>query len=474
MCIELPNGIRGGNFSIDSWLIAKEQYLGQFEEFVGSYRFVSALIVRLYRLFCYDPIGNSDFGIIIHIILVSIVLTWVTSRVHKEFNEYNLFVIDLSFLVCVINCWFCDYLSYPECILMVTAGTFLAFTAIGLISGGGQSQVVNYIFVVLCLVLASGVFQQFFAVFGVYAIALCCMRYGNNKSVKENISTFILPVVSWFISGVIYIIVAKVLCVAYGVPRNSRTIFSIKGFLDNIYYIFRHAHSYVKGRGFFHGEVLTLCFILINVIWLVCVMNNYIKTRNKVRLVFSILSYVAVIVISLLAGIISCTHDTRALFPFFGVYGFLILTSLHFENRIVKQFGLGILILVIGLNIGKTMEYETNLKKVNMADQLWSSQVCEEIRYHEEVEGIKITNIAFCSDEHSDISGDMKSYAVSAATVEYARNAMIKSYFKDHELNVVEMPEEVYQMNFSGRDWKCYFPSQQILFSEDTVYVCSY
>ena len=91
-----------------------------------------------------------------------------------------------------------------------------------------------------------------------------------------------------------------------------------------------------------------------------------------------------------------------------------------------------------------------------------------EINKYEAESGTQIKNIELCTDQKSDlVSGE------NALTEKYAFEPLME-YVSGREFKVKNMSENTRTQKFNKKDWKTYSPSEQLIFENDTMYLCVY
>ena len=158
-----------------------------------------------------------------------------------------------------------------------------------------------------------------------------------------------------------------------------------------------------------------------------------------------------------LPGILSTSHAARAMFAVFSVFllfavGILKLT----ENKKIKVIVVVILSVVLIANIDKTINCEIELKEQNMRDEIWCKQVLNEIELYEYREGL-----------------DIQTSGNSVVIAKYAMRSIF-NYYGEREFNVSEMSNEKKDAYFEDKDWSEYCKEEQLVFEDDTLYVCCY
>ena len=124
-----------------------------------------------YKIFNHNPITDSTIDCIVFIFLVAAIVSFFSYTLYKLLNKKSILshiLINLSVLISVLNVWYCDILSFPECVFITAIGTVLCFSAV--IVFAKNQTVGGYILSSVLIILATGVYQQFLFVFTIFKL----------------------------------------------------------------------------------------------------------------------------------------------------------------------------------------------------------------------------------------------------------------------------------------------------------------
>ena len=158
----------GENYSIDSYSILLDQN-EHINNFIGAYRFFGALVYRGVMLFGHNPILNATPDTIIFIVTASIMTSMMVLTVIQKSGTNSLLslgMLDIAVMVSILNVWFCDLLSFPECIILTAVGIALCFGAVIVYvrSETYRSCIISGIL----LICATAVYQQFISMYAIF------------------------------------------------------------------------------------------------------------------------------------------------------------------------------------------------------------------------------------------------------------------------------------------------------------------
>ncbi len=471
----MPLLVYGGqNFSIDSYGVALEQSRHMFA-FLGSYRWFGAAVYNVYvTLTDHNPVLCSTVDIVAFIILVAVFISLLTNCIVKliDKNERVVYIIvDLGILVSVANVWFCNILSFPECVFITAIGVCLCFGAIiAYITLKGWRR---YLVSGLLVIFSTGVYQQFISVFAIYIIAICGIEiFIQNKITFKQIFLHYIKVATLIIlSGSVYFAVGKFFQTILNLEANSRISLSISGIVESIIYFIKNQHSFLKGRGFFESEFLTVSFLIIGFIWFVYMIGDWIKNKRTIRTIFLFSSYAVAYASAYLPGILSTSHAPRAMFALFSVFSLFSIGIVLVSNKLyIKLVVCFILAIVFVINLSAGIKVELVQKEQNKVDRAWSEAVINEIEKYEKENNIKVQMIEFCCDQDSDLSLDKSESAVGYA---YSLETMM-NYYSGRSFDVSGIMDEKQKELFNNKEWDIFIKEEQLIFDDNILYLCCY
>lgn len=466
----------GQNFQNDSYVIILDNEV-HINAFISSFRWFGALVYSIYSLIAHNPILNGTPDIIFFILsfaTISVIVSKEIMKLIKRDDLLSFVVINLSVVVSVFNVWFCNILSFPECIFLTTVGMLCCFAAIVVFIN--SKNILHYLLVVLLITCSAGVYQQFIFVFTIYAIVICKINVLENheNTFKALFFRYAKPALLIGISGVLCIVIGKVVQNIFDIKVNGRVVTSVQDILNNVLYFISNQHSFLKGRGFFSTEILTFSYLAIGLIWLVAMIIKWRKEKKNMQCAFIVLSFIAAYFSAYLPGILANSNAARTIFALFSVFALFSIGTLALtDNKTFKFLVITILSIVFVVNIYSSINCELNLKKQNNIDKTWCNQFIELINDYEEKNDITIEKICYCYDSESDLIVDGNSNSISAFQADYSTKAIIE-YYSDREFTFEELSEEEKVDFFNSNNWTEFSSKEQFLFNESIVYVCLY
>ena len=465
ICFILPH------YSVVSYEIERD-YIKHIDDFLGSMRYFGALIIKLWTSL-FDPITDPRIDIIVYIVLTALITTafsiFLLRKLEAE-DKWSLTIINTSVILSVANVWINDILTFPECIFLLSIGNILCFSSIMVYYEKKIKAAVRYPAAGLLLICATAVYQQYLVVFIIYAVLISGSEVVGNAdcSKKKAVLTYVRLIVFGIVSELIYFEVGKWIQTVLGVKPNSRIAFSLDTITQNIQYFLTHQHSFLKGRGFFNTEELTLSYALVALVWLVALVLFVRKNKAFFQCALYVLSCSTAYCSSYFMGLISTSRGTRTMFGLFSVFALFSVGTVRLLNkRVIKCILSIVLVLLYGLNMIKTVEMSVNQYQTNSVDIANAKIYVNEIEKYEARNNITVSRVLFCKDANSDMGiNSALCYADSVGSVLY--------FVSGRNFQVSEMSENQYRQSFSSHDWKQCDPTEQMVFDQDTVYICVY
>ena len=307
-------------------------------------------------------------------------------------------------------------------------------------------------------------------VFIIFAVLVTGFDVVGNAdcSKKKAVLTYVKLLVFGIFSELIYFAVGKWIQKALNIAPNSRIAFGLDTITQNIQYFLTHQHSFLKGRGFFNTEVLTLSYALLALIWLVSLVLLVRKNKAYFQGAIYILSCFAAYCSSFLLGLISTSKGTRTMFGLFSVFALFSVGVVKLTNKRISKYIISlVLVMLFSLNMIKTVEMSIEQYQTNSVDIANAAIYVNEIEKYEARTKISVNRIEFCTDANSE--RDSKSALIFP---EFFCDVL--HFVSGRDFQVSGMSENRYRQFFSSKDWKQCDPENQMIFVKDTLYLCLY
>ena len=441
------------------------------EWYVGSFRYFGALVTSLISLTGHNPIVNPSLDIVFYIIISAFVITLLSIYIFKLLKHTNklfLFVlIEFALLITVTNVWYSNILTFAECIAFDAIGLLFCFLSIYIYSS--RNSLISRITASVLFICSAACFQQFIPVFAIYTILILCIKQSQSdkKGIKELLLFYLKPFLFIVINSVLYYLIGIGIQKILNITPNSRASMSLQTVIDNVKYFIKQQHSFFKGRGFFSSEILTVCYLMVFVIFIFSLIMFWRKSRQTAKTIFIGLSFVAAYICAYLPGLVSTSHGTRTICALFSVFALFAIGAVAlYQHKITSAILACVLFLVFALNVYKTVNMEVVQIIGNTNESTYADGIAYEIEKFEVSNGVKIKKIGVCYDKTPDINAKEIYH-------DYDAEAIIYLHIK-HPIEFVEVPKDIIQNNFAEKDWTSYDAEEQIVFDKNTAYVCVY
>ena len=459
------------HYAISTYGISAIGFEKHIIDFLGSMRFFGAFLIKLWTSVV-NPVCNPIIDLFLYILVCSVVATFFSLFVQKKLADDSwmaLIIINVSVLISLSNVWINEILTFPECIFILSVGHLFCFVSLVLLFDCRFKSMFRFLISGLLLICATAIYQQFFVVFFIFALLLFCIKTSQTEeSSKKICKRYFLFFLFMFICGVLYLFVGVGLQRLFDIIPNSRISFSIELLVNNIKYYLTHQHSYIKGRGYFKTEILTVCFGVIFSTWVVSLIYYISKHGLHFRSICYIITFFIAYVSSFLLGLVSTSTATRAMYGFFSVYALFSICAIAFMNhRKLKPLIAGLLFVVFVLNIIKTVEMSINQYQFNTVERIHAALYLDSIENYEKESGKLITQIEIGTDSYCELDKTEVFYDCDLF-------ADLLYFYSDRKFIVTPMLEERKNNYYGNKDWKAFNAKEQLLFEGNRLYICVY
>ncbi len=475
----------GTRFSVDSYgAYMKGGYL--FDSMVSNYRFTGAVIIKLLEQIGRNPVANDTLEILLYCVITSFVtatLSWMLIKKIQRIGLWEKACIGLGVLMTVLHVIMGSQVSFPECVLINTAGMLFCFLSICFLEK--KRTVLHAVISGILLVIAIGTFQFYLELFLLYSglfamIQILQNRKEQNKRdvIRYTVRELLYPLCVFLISLCIYYLIARLTLRITGIQGTDRTGLSLHTIISNIRFYLINQHKYLSWTKYFSGEYMTICAALLCGLWCLSLWRAKRRGVSNRQLVLCAVWSGLIYVSMYFLPVISSVHSYRAMGGVMGIY--LIATTgillFNRDSQYASKFLSVILTCALVLNITGIIRHESNLIRTNEIDEAWANDILQFVYQYEEDQDTVVSKIAFCEDEHPTTSYLSYSYTGPAMAASWARKEILNVFKNpDHELfTQTEMNQEIYRAHFAGKDWDKKLINEQVVIQGDTVFICCY
>lgn len=397
--------------------------------------------------------------------------------VHKK--ESSALEKSIDFIsVCLIflNPLFADWFQFPECIPLYTLGILGAiWSSVILFSPSVKYPTAGSIVV---LTLSVGIYQPVILYFVLFVLIQAwnwCLNTDRQDLIKGLTVKIITALLSYASASIVQIAIVN-LGNRSGVTRvNANIGHNLSVVLSAQKELWLMENTGKANWGYF------LAFLIVCVISILVFTVGIRKRKNSILLagifiVFTAAFYLAIFVTHIF---IEPWVSQRTITGFLAVVPFMVimLLSLLQDYKVsfwIHKVVVGVLLVLSGLFLYRTNALSLDLIKTNVMDQQLARLVVNYVEEYEENSGIKVDTLAYCNDENVTWAYDGIYCGYDLNVRGWAKNWCICpmiQFYTGRSFQEVEMPEKIYQEQFSGKDWND-FRYEQIYIQDHTLYLC--
>ena len=438
---------------------------------IGGFRYFSALITIIVSALGHNPILNPIpdilFFIIIVALSVSVLSIYISNLVNKQRSFIVGLLVNISLLITACNVWYSNLLTFSESISLNAIGFLLCFLGVYLFAK--RKSWLYLLIASIAFICATATTQQFISIFIIYTILILCIKQVQNEKgrIRNLIIFYLKPFVFIIVNSAIYYLIGLMLIKIFNVAPNPRASLTIRSIIENLIYFIKNQHSFLKGRGLFSSEILTICYLMVFVIFIFSLIIYWKKRRQTAKTIFIGLSFIVAYIAAYLPGLVSTSHATRAICALFSVFALFAIGAVSlYQHRVINIILICILFLVFALNIYKTVDMGVNQIVGNTKEATYADNIAYSIEKYVQKNMISVTSIGIAYDKHGDIDSE-------ALYLDYA----IEPLFQMHigkDIKYIEVPESVTKTDFAEKDWTSYDAEEQIVFDKNIAYICVY
>lgn len=473
--------------------IASDTYnlmdLGYFEYpsqyFLKDARIVSTLVTYLagflhlsYPVFI---IGMEILAVIIASFSICILYKTTVEKISEDEKEpYNINLKNVLFLmaatVIIFNCMSLEYFLYAESAVMCLS-VLLCVLAARIFT---RQTKYKYIKTLALVTLATFCYQGCVNIF-ITLVLLFLLLNKNKMKIKEVIKQFFVAGTIFVVSFLVNLIAMYVLNIILGFDQGR---FVDEGILRNFSIFIPLMKHIIKWTLILNFNLWPTAIILI-FIAISTILIAY-KEKTVKKAVHRILEYIFLVFIALAAtiGLVifmkNPSIEPRSSMSIGSIIGIslIYLNFLYTSNStILEKIVTIITIGFFAFNTINTIQIFTAHIATNKIDANMGLTIKYEIEEYERQTGNTVTKIAYHRDDrHRDFPYGYKkklSSFTQRAFDNYYCIIEALNYHCNRKFERAEMKKEIYEENFIGKNWNAY-SDEQIVFENDTMYICTY
>ena len=385
-----------------------------------------------------------------------------------NFNNDSILRVIIWLIVSVafINVFVLEWFLYPEITLYYSIAILFAVEAAMIIRKNQTLK--NYILAFCFLMIALFSYQAVMPVFIIVYLTYVVIDHDIQYKMKAIFGGILVGA----LGSIFLIIIQKVFYIG-----GSRTAnLSLKSIIENIHELLVFQKDlWINQMGFFLEYSLILVIILIAVLF--CYYKR-LTLKNIVKIVMILaINYCIIFMPHLVSSNLWLAQRTLVAFwAFISSIGIIAIWVLRDDRG---KYALGLMYaFIVLLNIGFIWEIGNNHFYSNAKDYQYICKIEETIDQYERESGIEVKKISTCQDKnfrysYSDVKYVYCDTNVKCFSVPWGDVTAI-NYYTESNYMKVDMDDEIFNRNFKDKDWDMFYPSEQMVFDNDTLYICFY
>lgn len=471
------------HYSSDTFVLFNLGYMQYpFEYFLLDGRLISTLVCWAAGLL-HIPYKSYIIGMdVIAIILVSFTIYTVYKTIEKilnpDKNSKKLFIFMSSFVL-ILNQFSLEYLLFPESAVMCLGQLLCIIASTKVI----YCNKYKYLKISILLFFAIFCYQGLVNIFPILAILFIFLKQiKENNSFKKNIIELVKKTSILFLICVILIsinIVTIKICCNILNNSSNRTIQLID--FESVILRFKTILTYLdmiwnKSLDMLPKHINSIIVILT----LILLAINKVKKEIFTKYIFTILAALIICIIPMFfLNTGPCGRVNVPICQIWGISLLFLITSIDNKSDI-KTYKLNIIyaFILISFILNSIMVIRNTSEHIaaNRVDENMGLTIKLMLEEYEKESGNKITKFAYIYDSDPQQYAPNIKHIGSLTERKLACSWCISeaiNFYCDRNLEKVRMPIKIYTENFIYKDYTC-FSEEQILFSNDTMYLCVY
>lgn len=384
----------------------------------------------------------------------------------------------LIILPAFINISSGEFFFFSDCALHWTGMLLLAQSALRCFAEGKK------LLSLLLLILSISIYQAGIGYFVVWGVLIALLR-GNLQDNKETYRGLGSVLGIGMTACAVVVGCQKVLELTGLVSGTERSP-EVHTLFRNALYLLTTGQKQVliEGMHFLRWTMLVFTLLLTSCLFLLCFIKE--KTSTLLVIIMSIVAYAIPYAPHLITGTIWLAPRTIfsvfSYLPFCGILIVFIITDggLH-EERMKNIFTVcisALLFLFVLINFAGIHTIGVEQIKNNVSDRIQAEVLLDRVYDYENESGETVTKVAMVYDgtttwSNPEVDNPYMDINIRSFTKDWEIIAIL-SYYGDREFQLVDVPHEVYEAYFAGKEWDSFKPDEQAVLLGDTLYLGVY
>lgn len=442
-------------------------------------RVVTYFVQSLVNFLGFNPVKHQavTVGVVIFALALSVLLIYMEMVDCVRDSVWKRAVILGGLLVVYINVFFAEWLLYVESLTSAPIGIMLVTVAA--VYASRKIYVKNLIVSWLLLLCALNMYQIYIEFFMVLSLLIIYVQY-KGRLEREAFIRSIVVVGEGVIGSIVTIILHPLIIRGFGLqPPDRVTTLDIQAILSNAELVLGAQQSIWSSslsllpKGVLLGTILALFSLFFAQRW-----------KNISETVYGLLALAFVPAITLAPHVISTVvwMAPRTIVGVFHVVTVLLIMigvgGQKKKNDICIVIAVPIMCMFMLVSMYSINGIIVNNIATNHLDEALAVQIERGIQEYQGETGVAVTKIAAVNDESPTYIYDGVRYVshdmnIRGLVVQWAGVELINHYC-DREYQKVEMPDDIYDTYFRGKNWDYFDLNEQAVFDGDTLYLAMY
>ena len=423
-----------------------------------------------------DPVLSQNLFAILWCLFLcmSAFIIWSTfQNIFKSPKGFKLFLLAGISLIAFTNVFMMEFVLFPEVLLASSFGVLsLALSIYFALNSFGCKK--NRIISFFLLIVSLGNYQSYVGVFEAFVL---CGIYLSNKNKCFRIKQYLYALIMGGAASIFNVLLVKLLVHFDVIADSGRgASLSIFAIIDNLKGIAKYQKNFWSNAdGLIFG--VWMPFLGLSLFCLLVV--ALIKAQDKIELLLLLVaSYLLCFAPHIIeAEQLLTPRSNLAIWSFISSACFLLVSALGKSKQCLNIIACNVFVLLF-VSIISMNDIATNTRAMNCVDFIEAQQICADIKRQEIASGVQIQKIAVCYDKNPTIYQSFSKYKTGELgarilVVDYSGYRLI-NYTLGRSLEKIQMPNEIYNTYFSGKDWDALVLSEQAKYVDDTVYLAIY
>lgn len=415
---------------------------------------------------------------IITLVLMLVMIATGIAKCMRKIDACRFIIIMMAVSLSFLNVFTMEFMLFSEMAMVCTAGNLALGLAV-YIPLSGENTWKQWTACLLFLLIAMGNYQSYVGVFEAFVLTGLFLRWRDERAVRYRQSFVALCIGGG--ASVFNILLVKVMLKMNLIADAGRgASFDIDIIVENLKKLLQYQiRFWVNADGILpKGVMPVLAMILLGLIFL-CVKRMKCVEQGMFFSGILLGCYILAFAPHIIEKIQVLTPRSNiAVWSVTAVVFISAVEILGGSKKVYENICAGVLVILLGVNSLIMQDMAANEQANNALDMMEAHRIAEKIWKYENETGNIITKVATVNDD------DMIYYPVGSRyhtgelggriMATHYSNYRLIGYVLNRNMERVDMPEEIYQNNFLGKDWDYLLVDEQVVCEGDTAYIAIY